>query len=264
MLVRGCSLDATQAQPQAACASDTSNTRHAQVYQISTVISVRIFIFRKYLQPVTPVILFLQGASMEISQDRSVQVMQTEKSTEYEKSFGSLQVERDMVNLEGRKRNKRKTPRPGCYPLGFSEYTMQGVPCTLALNELRMDLSKCSALPASASIYFDEVGPVECSQSTAKPLVVKHTKPQFAGERLSRRKISHEEHLRPRSAAEERRQLEAVLKQSMVECGNGRSHVETQAQPNKSTVIPSHASLSDVFNSHQRSMFAAQILCGLD
>jgi hypothetical protein len=201
---------------------------------------------------------------MEGSHDRSVPVMQTEKAIEYEKNVSRLQMERDMVNLEGRKRNKRKTPRPGCYPLGFSEYTMQGVPCTLALNELRIDLSKCTVVPASTSIYFDEVGPMECN-STAEPLVVKHTKQQFAGERLSRRKISHEEHLRPRSAAEERRQLEAVLKQSMMECGNtGRAYVDNQAQPKQHTPIASHVSHTDAFNAHQRSMFAAQILCSLD
>jgi hypothetical protein len=201
---------------------------------------------------------------MEASPDRSVPVMYTEKAIEFEQNISNLQMERDMVNLEGRKRNKRKAPRPGCYPLGFSEYTMQGVPCTLALNELRIDLSKCTIVPASTSIYFDEVGPSGC-RSTAEPLVVKHTKQQFPGERLSRRKTSHDEHLRPRSAAEERRQLEAVLKQSMMECGNtGRPHVDNQTQPMQPTPILSHASNSDAFNAHQRSMFAAQILCGLN
>jgi hypothetical protein len=201
---------------------------------------------------------------METSQDQSVPVMHTEKAIEYEKNVSNLQLERDMINLECRKRNKRKTPRPGCYPLGYSEYTMQGVPCTLALNELRIDLSKCSVIPASSSIYFDEVGPLECT-STAEPLIVKHTKQQLPGERLSRRKISHDEHLRPRSAAEERRQLEAVLKQSMMECGNSRqSHADNQAQPHQPAPTAPQSSPSDTFNTHQRNMFAAQILCGLD
>jgi hypothetical protein len=201
---------------------------------------------------------------METSIDRSVEVIHTEKLIEYAKNLDYLRMERDMVNLEDRKRNKRKTPKAGCYPLGYSEYTMQGVPCTLALNELRIDLSKCSAPPASSSIYFDEVCPMECN-STAVPLVTKRTKPQYAGERLSRRKTSHEEHLRPRSAAEEKRQLEAVLKQSIIECTKAaRSNDDTQAQAIQPAPMNPHVSISDAFSAHQRSMFAAQILCGLD
>ncbi len=200
----------------------------------------------------------MQDGFDDASQDFSKQISDSEKSAEQEKNSISMQLDRDMASLESRKRPRRKIPRPGCYPYGFSEYTMHGVPCTLALKEIRGDISKCSVTTESTTVYFDEMGTGERSSRAETS-----TRQQLPAGRWSKRKPSQEAHLRPRSAAEERRQLEAVLLQSMQEYGmKRRAFDDTQAAGNQPSPTPCQSTLQ-ICNVHQRNMFAAQILCRL-
>ena len=150
-------------------------------------------------------------------------VSHAEKIQEYENGIRSLQLEQDMIRKEEKKRLRRKIPKAGCYPSGFSEFTMKRAACTISLSELRKDISTltCVLESPSQSIYFEEKNAVDslapivaCSKSLRQPDV-------FAiSPRNCRRKLTHGDYLPPRSIAEERRQLQEVLRQSTMEQPN--------------------------------------------
>ena len=184
--------------------------------------------------------------------DPSLPMSLSEKAAEYDINQRILDKERNMNKMESRRR--RKVPKPGCYPAGFSEYTMGSVPCTLSLSELRVDLSKC--VPQNLSVYFEEAMPAESRSAQTRP--TKHARPpaELPTERFSLRRKTPTGHiLCPRSAAEEARQLSEVLRKSLAECGGGRpAHCDTEPTP----------CLGDAFEAHRRSTFAANVLCGLN
>ena len=166
-------------------------------------------------------------------------VSPAEKAAEYESGKQALHAEKLQVTLEANRKPRRKVPKPGCYPLGFSLLTMSKAACTLSLHELRCDLSMVtSAAPAFPSFYFEEVDcPEQVKAHARQSKRVCETVSESPTERVSRRKVSHGEYVIPRSAAEERRQLQAVLQRSM------------QDQPKNATVPASTQHLSITSNS---------------
>ena len=178
----------------------------------------------------------------------------SDKVAEQEVSLRMLQIDRSLLDKERNKERKRKIPKPGFYPQGFSPYTMISVPCTLALREFRKDISQCSIVHESTSIYFDEA--VQDPRQN-QPLIVKHPRQNVPQERFSRRKASIAEHLRPRSAAEERRQLNAVLR---------LSRADLQASMQGTSALPSpppKPGFNCASTVQQERVIAAAILQGL-
>jgi hypothetical protein len=149
-----------------------------------------------------------------------------EKQREYENNIKSLQIEQQSIRKEEKKRPRRKIPKAGCYPSGFSEFTLKRVACTISLSELRKDISvlTCATESPSQSVYFEESNLVG---DLALAPIVHCTKTQrqsdiFASApRNCRRKLPQGDYLAPRSIAEERRQLQEVLRQSKMEQPNG-------------------------------------------
>jgi hypothetical protein len=59
---------------------------------------------------------------------------------EYQRGILAMQIEQAKVRQEERKKPRRKIPKAGCYPSGFSAFTSERVVCTISLCELRKDL----------------------------------------------------------------------------------------------------------------------------
>jgi hypothetical protein len=209
------------------------------------------FVFRNFCP--------FQDVPSDVTPDSSIEFSQSEKLAEYEASLSRLQQEAVMIKLEIR-RNRRKIPRPGCYPLGFSEYSMASAPCTLVLSELRNDLSRCSVVPPNLSVYFEEK--MESDSAPPQPKGPKQARPaaQQPTERFSvRRKTPHGQLLCPRSAAEEARQLDEALRKSLTDCNR-----EWAACPRGPSALSPVCSAPDAFEAHAINSFAANILCSLN
>ena len=141
---------------------------------------------------------------------------------EYDNGIKSLQLEQNKIRQTEKKKPRRKIPKAGCYPSGFSEFTMKRVACTISLSELRKDLSalNCVLESPSQSVYFEEndAGPMDamgsivtCAKAYRQPEII------ASAPRNCRRKLTQGDYLLPRSIAEERRQLQEVLRQSIME-----------------------------------------------
>jgi hypothetical protein len=96
--------------------------------------------------------------------------------------------------------------------------------CSLSLHDIRDDMSTLASAvaPIYASVYFDEemaspiIGVVNRPVQTEQRVRASNVfQPQLGYGRCVRRKAARDEYLPPRSAAEEKRQLLAVLRQSM-------------------------------------------------
>ncbi len=142
---------------------------------------------------------------------------------EYDNGIKSLQLERDKIRQTEKKKPRRKIPKAGCYPSGFSEFTMKRVACTISLSELRKDVSALNfdIQYPSQSVYFEESDSVDAMRPISPTVTCAKTHRQpdiFASApRNCRRKLTQTDYLLPRSIAEERRQLQAVLRQSIME-----------------------------------------------
>jgi hypothetical protein len=158
--------------------------------------------------------------------DLSVPVSLKDLDGEYEQGLLAMQSEQSRVMLEQGRKQKRRAPKPGCYPVGFSTFKMTKNQCSLSLHEVRDDISTLrSAIAATCtSVYFDEAMP-SMSASSSSHFQKSQPRQEGAVGRYVRRKISQGKYLSPRNAAEERRQLQAVLQLSILE----------QALPLKST-----------------------------
>ena len=152
--------------------------------------------------------------------DSSILVSRAELGLEYDNCIKLLQLEQDRIIQAEKKKLRRKIPKAGCYPSGFSEFTMKRVACTISLNELRKDLSALTSVLEypSQSVYFEEsgvvdaVGPIAtCAKTNRQPEAI------ASAPRNCRRKLTQVDLLLPRSIAEERRQLQEVLRQSVME-----------------------------------------------
>jgi hypothetical protein len=141
---------------------------------------------------------------------------------EYDNGIKSLQLEQNKIRQTEKKKPRRKIPKAGCYPSGFSEFTMKRVACTISLSELRKDLSalNCVLESPSQSVYFEEndAGPMDamgsivtCAKAYRQPEII------ASAPRNCRRKLTQGDYLLPRSIAEERRQLQEVLRQSIMD-----------------------------------------------
>ena len=203
-----------------------------------------------------------QDRTNDMPRDSSIPLSPFEKKAEYECNLKNLEKETAMIQLESR-RNRRKIPRPGCYPVGFSEYTMGSVPCTLVLSELRSDLSKCSVVPPSSSIYFDEAMSSEAVQPQSRGIKQARQPAQSPIERFSlRRKTPNGQLLCPRSAAEEARQLSEVLRKSLMDCNAGRSTCAREGSSDRG--FSAACSAADASEAHRKNASAATILCSLN
>jgi hypothetical protein len=130
-------------------------------------------------------------------------VRKHELEMEYQRGVKSYQIELAKVRQEECKKQRRKVPKAGCYPSGFSAFTSKRVACTISLSELRKDLVIMTAAgdpEPNRSGYFNDA--VTCA-----PEQEMHTNKR----RNCRQKITYQDFVRPYSAAEERRQLAKVL-----------------------------------------------------
>jgi hypothetical protein len=143
---------------------------------------------------------------------------------EFEKGLVALRLERNKTMSDQGRKPRRKVPKPGCYPHGFSSFGMTKNQCSLSLHDIRDDISTLSSaiLPQYASVYFEEVSTSagnlesECLHQTEKKVkTINPPKPHLGSGRCVRRKVARSEYLPPRNAAEEKRQLLAVLRRSM-------------------------------------------------
>ena len=142
----------------------------------------------------------------ESEEDGSVPVSLSELNEEYENGIKMLQIERAKVMQDAKRKPRRKTPKAGFYPPQFSEFTMKRVSCTISLSELRKDMTALTAAATSSS---------ESDKNRSFATLDKCLN-QFSA-RECRRKLSPVDCLPPRSAAEEKRQLQAVLRKSMLQ-----------------------------------------------
>jgi hypothetical protein len=141
---------------------------------------------------------------------------------EFEHGIKSLQLEQDKIKQAEKRKPRRKIPKAGCYPSGFSDLTMKRA-CTISLSELRKDLSTLTCIFESnfQSVFFEEsdavdaVGPIVTFAKTRRQPDIFASAP-----RNCRRKLTKEDCLLPRSISEERRQLQEVLRQSRMEQPN--------------------------------------------
>ena len=181
-----------------------------------------------------------------------------DKKAEYDTCAANLESERSMVWSE-RNRRRKRVPKPGYYSLGFSEYTMAQVPCTLTLSELRKDLSFCSVPPANLSIYFEEKISNNCMLQSK---VAQRSQKQVLDRSPRHRAVSSKQR-RPRSAAEEQRQLESAIRQSIAEIQSST----VPAQPREPEPRPARSTLfiaaGDSVCGRQASILAASVLRGL-
>jgi hypothetical protein len=138
-----------------------------------------------------------------------IPISHVELEMEYQSSLESLRIEQEKVRQEEGKKPRRKVPKAGCYPSGFSAFTSKRVACTISLSELRRDL----LILASAS-------DLETIRSGHINNTVKRASNQelhINTRRHCRQKLTVLDFVHPCSAAEERYQLMKVLATSSLE-----------------------------------------------
>ena len=149
----------------------------------------------------------MQTNRISYQEDQSIPVSRSELDHEFEKGQQMLHKELEMVLKAKGKKLRRKIPKAGCYPSEFSEFTMKRVSCTISLSELRKDLSALST-PSDEEL--------QAQQETEKAdiRVTKQSRLSMCVGRNCRR-VTREDCRPPRSAAEEKRQLQQALRQSL-------------------------------------------------
>jgi hypothetical protein len=142
--------------------------------------------------------------------DEGILVRHDELEMEYQRGIEALRIEQEKVRQEENQKLRRKIPKAGCYPSGFSAFTGKKVACTISLSELRSDLSILSS--GSELIrtgYFNDAG--NCAtQSMALGL-------DTGSKRHCRLNHKLRNFVHPYSAAKERRSLQKVLRRSIPE-----------------------------------------------
>ncbi len=142
--------------------------------------------------------------------DKSIPISHEELEIEYQRGVKALQIEQDKVRQEESKKPRRKVPKAGCYPSGFSAFTGKRVECTISFSELRKDLLiMTSASEPIRPEYFNDAG--SCAKQALEQGFGSSAK------RLCRQNRMLQNFVHPHSVAEERRQLQNVLRQSTLE-----------------------------------------------
>ena len=138
-----------------------------------------------------------------------IPVNTAELDEEYEIGLKLLKKEQEKIRRESFRKPRRKIPKPGCYPQDFSEFTMKRV-STISISELRKDMLALQSAPNIVSCE-EKVGVIGeiISRDSKKPRL-----DQFAP-RICRRKLDRGDYLPPRSAAEEKRQMQEALRLSV-------------------------------------------------
>ncbi len=140
--------------------------------------------------------------------DESILISHDELEMEYQRGVKALQIEQEKVKQEESKKPRRKIPKAGCYPSGFSTFTGKRVACTISLSELRRDLLLISS--GSESIRSGSFNDAGNGQKQAWELGL-----DTGSKRHCRLNLTLQNFVHPNSAAEERRQLQKVLRQSI-------------------------------------------------
>jgi hypothetical protein len=171
--------------------------------------------------------------------ENGIQLTAVDLNLEYKKSLEMLDDERLKMMMEQGRKSRRKAPKPGCYPQGFSSYRMTKNQCSLSLHDIRDDMSALASIISAkyTSVYFEEVtatgtGMLVPSENT-KEKISQHPQPQIGVGRCVRRKAACVEMLQPRTAAEERRQLLAVLQRSVQEQSQKEPNAPWSCQQNR-------------------------------
>ena len=146
----------------------------------------------------------MQTNRISYQEDQSIPVSRSELDQEFEKGQQMLHKEREMILKAKGKKLRRKIPKAGCYPSEFSEFTMKRVSCTISLSELRKDLSALSNEELQAQQGTEKANIRVTKQSRMSMCVGRNC-----------RRVTREDCRPPRSAAEEKRQLQQALRQSL-------------------------------------------------
>eukprot|EP00291_Cryptomonas_curvata_P016005 CAMPEP_0172153668 /NCGR_PEP_ID=MMETSP1050-20130122/1585_1 /TAXON_ID=233186 /ORGANISM="Cryptomonas curvata, Strain CCAP979/52" /LENGTH=166 /DNA_ID=CAMNT_0012822255 /DNA_START=27 /DNA_END=527 /DNA_ORIENTATION=+ len=142
--------------------------------------------------------------------NESILISHDELEMEYQRGVEALQLEQEKVRQEESKKPRRKIPKAGCYPSGFSTFTGKRVACTISLSERRRDLLLITSGSESIrSGYFNDAG--NCSKQAWELGL------DTGSKRHCRLNLTLQNFVHPYSAAEERRQLQKVLRQSVQE-----------------------------------------------
>jgi hypothetical protein len=128
---------------------------------------------------------------------------------EYQSGVAALLIEQAKIRQDEGKKPRRKVPKAGCYPSGFSAFTSKRVACTISLSELRKDLMIMTSANDSESIPTGQFS--HAVKRASENEVHINTR------RHCRQKLTLQDFNCPYSAAEERRQLTKVLSTSSLE-----------------------------------------------
>jgi hypothetical protein len=142
--------------------------------------------------------------------DGGIPISHEELEMEYQRGLEALEVEQDKVRQEESKKPRRKIPKAGCYPTGFSVFTGKKVTCTISLSEIRKDIAMInSASESNRSGYLNDTGSL--AKRAWEQGVDSGTK------RHCRLNPTLRNFVHPYSDAEDRREIQHVLRQSMLE-----------------------------------------------
>ena len=140
--------------------------------------------------------------------DESILISHEELEMEYQRGVEALQLEQEKVRQEESKKPRRKIPKAGCYPSGFSTFTGKRVACTISSSEIRRDILIITS--GSESIRPGYLNDGKCSKACELGL-------DAGSKRHCRLNLKLQNFVHPYSAADERRQLQEVLRQSIQE-----------------------------------------------
>jgi hypothetical protein len=151
-------------------------------------------------------------------EQESILISHDDLEMEYQRGVKALQIEQEKVRQEESKKPRRKIPKAGCYPVGFSAFTGERVACSISLSEIRRDLSIIkSASESIRSGYLDDVG--ACTKQIWEQGL------DTGSKRHCRLNHMLQNFVHPFSATEERCPLKKVLRPSIPEQPNFPLHV---------------------------------------
>ena len=144
--------------------------------------------------------------------DGSIPVSHEELEMEYQRGLKAFQIEQDQIRQEKSKKPRRKIPKPGCYPSGFSTFTDKKVACTISLSELRKDLIIMNSSTDQESIRsgywnYPRAGTKRSGENGVDTGAKRHCRPNLKLQNF----VQHY------SDSKDRRLLQKVLRQSILE-----------------------------------------------
>jgi hypothetical protein len=140
----------------------------------------------------------------------SILISHEDLEMEYQRGVKALQIEQEKVRQEESKKTRRKIPKAGCYPVGFSAFTGERVACTISLSEIRRDLSLITSASESVrSGYLNDVG--ACTKQIWEQGL------DTGSKRHCRLNHMLQNFIHPFSSTEERHPLQKVLRRSIPE-----------------------------------------------